>query len=534
MGLMKLATYHKNRGDNVELYKGIMDKATFLSRNFDRIYITSMFTFHYAITLKTIKSYERLAPTAEIFVGGIMATLLSERLRGDIEPSTKMLTGLLVDSEQIGFTDHINIDALPLDYSILDNIEFEYPAGDNYLAYISRGCTNKCKFCAVPILEPNFCMTNNIVEQISTIKKTFGEKQNLLLLDNNILSFEVEELKRIVTDIRSLGFDKTTRFYPPLPLDVYLKKLSTTPSNSPVHKKTLCELVGYLYQKKTLRKSQIYQEKYDEMMEELDQCEDKLAYVLEEYDIFSEILSHYHNSPGRRRSVDFNQGMDARQLTEEKMEVLSQLPIEPFRLAFDSVAYTDIYIKAIKTAAKYGVVNFSNYILYNFEDKPEDLWHRLQININLAKELGIKIFSFPMKYAPIDRTDRDYIGKHWNKHYLSNVYAILNVTKGIVADGESFFYKAFGQTPEELIEILSMPREFVLYRYHFEELGLTGKWKEKYDVLKRQSAQPSLLQVLSGHSSTDSSLINDILPYYEIKFGGITSGGEVRIQGTQT
>ena len=55
----------------------------------------------------------------------------------------------LTDSSILGLGDSVNIDILP---------------GDNYFAYISRGCTNKCSFCAVPILEPEFCMTNNIVQ----------------------------------------------------------------------------------------------------------------------------------------------------------------------------------------------------------------------------------------------------------------------------------------------------------------------------------------------------------------------------------
>ena len=59
------------------------------------------------------------------------------------------LQSLLTDSSILGLGDSVNIDILPLDYSILDDIVYKYPAGDNYFAYISRGCTNKCSFCAV-------------------------------------------------------------------------------------------------------------------------------------------------------------------------------------------------------------------------------------------------------------------------------------------------------------------------------------------------------------------------------------------------
>lgn len=128
--------------------------------------------------------------------------------------------------------------------------------------------------------------------------------------------------------------------------------------------------------------------------------------------------------------------MDARQLTDKKMKILSRIPIEPFRLAFDSIQYEDIYTKALKIAADYNVKSFSNYILYNCDDKPEELWERLKVNVDLAQKLDVKIFSFPMKYAPIDRTDRKYVGKFWKRQYLKNIYAILNVTKGIVVFAE--------------------------------------------------------------------------------------------------
>ena len=39
---------------------------------------------------------------------------------------------------------------LPLDYDILEETDYEYPAGDNYFAYTTRGCPNHCSFCAVP------------------------------------------------------------------------------------------------------------------------------------------------------------------------------------------------------------------------------------------------------------------------------------------------------------------------------------------------------------------------------------------------
>jgi radical SAM superfamily enzyme YgiQ (UPF0313 family) len=49
------------------------------------------------------------------------------------------------------------IDELPLDYSIIDEINYTYPANNAYFGYMTRGCIRKCPFCAVPKLEPKYC-----------------------------------------------------------------------------------------------------------------------------------------------------------------------------------------------------------------------------------------------------------------------------------------------------------------------------------------------------------------------------------------
>lgn len=97
------------------------------------------------------------------------------------------------------------------------------------------------------------------------------------------------------------------------------------------------------------------------------------------------------------------------------MEQLARLAIHPLRIAFDDIHLKDVYCKAVRTAHRHGIKEISNYILFNYKDKPEDLYGRLWVNIELNEELGIQIFSFPMKYSPISETDRTYIGANWCK-----------------------------------------------------------------------------------------------------------------------
>jgi len=47
-------------------------------------------------------------------------------------------------------------------------------------------------------------------------------------------------------------------------------------------------------------------------------------------------------------------------------------------------------------ARKYGIRHLSNYILFNYDDTPEDFYKRLQINIELNEELlaGLALFHY--------------------------------------------------------------------------------------------------------------------------------------------
>ena len=75
MGLMKISTYHKMLGDEVRFVKGVdpnVDAAVW-----DRIYITTLFTFDFSISAETILHYMRLVDdVSSLYVGGIMASLM--------------------------------------------------------------------------------------------------------------------------------------------------------------------------------------------------------------------------------------------------------------------------------------------------------------------------------------------------------------------------------------------------------------------------------------------------------------------------
>lgn len=211
-------------------------------------------------------------------------------------------------------------------------------------------------------------------------------------------------------------------------------------------------------------------------------------------------------------------------LDTDRMTQLARLAIKPLRIAFDDIKLKDTYCAAVRTAHRHGIKEISNYILFNYKDKPEDLYERLKINIELNRELGIQIFSFPMKYSPINRTDRSYIGVNWTKKSIRAISAILQVTKGVVAAGSDFFYKAFGNTLEEYFELLAMPRELIMFRHHFEENGTTATWKKLYQAMSDE--QKKELMEFTSHTVAElkqtpcPEQFREILPYYLIKYNG--------------
>ncbi len=231
----------------------------------------------------------------------------------------------------------------------------------------------------------------------------------------------------------------------------------------------------------------------------------------------------YASQKGRSRYVDFNQGVDARLFTDEIVSLLAQVPVRPLRIAFDDIKTESAYTKALKMSVAHGMKDFSNYLLYNFKEDPVDLYHRMRVNVDLCEELNVSIYSFPMKYHPIRAEhshDRDYIGEHWNRKYIRAVQAILNATKGKIGRGVSFFEKAFGRNEEEFMELLIMPETFLLFRFFFEHLGYTDKWRKEMAGLTDEERK-IIMPIIFKNKFTDienldvNDKIKHVLSYYK-------------------
>ncbi len=584
IGLMKLATYHRMLGDNVVFYKGDLNdfilnnlyselllKLTSIDKNiiwqkhknkiiqfiktaqkdlleeivslskydllitnwlvyykdyfkrkdyfknptWDRVCITTLFTFHWKVTIQTIEFAKKIVKDKnQIFIGGVLATVLADDL--EKETGIKAHKGLLNKKGDLD-KNNIIIDNLPLDYSILDEIEYKYPENNAYYGYTTRGCTRKCSFCAVWKIEPEFSEYISLKQKIKKIEKEYGDQRNLLLLDNNVLASK--KFPQIIKEIKESGFIKGVKFRNPNYLDIAVKNLKKG-KNDIAHINKSFEQLHYLLNR---LKSDNQQNLYN-LLDKYKLIHKNTATkknILQIYPEIKDLYEQNRNKAPKLRYVDFNQGLDARYITEEKMQLLSEIPIKPLRIAFDNMAFKDKYVKAVKLAAKYEIKHLSNYLLYNEKDKPEELYQRLRINIDLAEEYNLQIYSFPMKFHPIDGKkykNRSHLGRHWNRKFIRAIQTVLNATKGKIGKGETFFNKAFGNNLDEYFTILYMPETYILFRYFFEYSGRTKKWKNdfnKFEVSKKEELKRIIeTNEFINLKTTDKSIIDFINEYY--------------------
>ncbi|MFW9939413.1 MAG: Fe-S oxidoreductase [Candidatus Thorarchaeota archaeon] len=175
IGLLKLAAYHRKKGDAICIRKGEVANEDIRfeyhnGRNTkgnypDTIYVTSYFTYWAKYVKNTVMYYKELFPKARITVGGVYASLMPDHC--------KKYTGC--DEVFVGV--HPEAEKCKPAYRYLEK---HFGPVDFQIIHTTRGCIRKCDFCGIFKIEPKFTYKSSIKEEII--------KKKVIFYDNNLLA----------------------------------------------------------------------------------------------------------------------------------------------------------------------------------------------------------------------------------------------------------------------------------------------------------------------------------------------------------
>lgn len=405
LGLMKISYFHKHvLGDHVRFTKGRLP-AALAEAKWDRVYVTSLFTFEWAKTIEAIQYAKTLVDSIDkITVGGIAATMLPQQIYE--ETGIRPVCGLLNEPGKLGLPGDECIDQIVPDYAILDDIDYVYPFHDAYFLSATKGCGNKCGFCAVQTLEPQYIPYIDLKQRIAAIEEEFGSKRDLLLMDNNVL--RSPNFDQIIDDIIAAGFGKGATYLNP----------------------------------KTGKRVRRYVD--------FNQGLDALFFTEEKARRLGEIalrparvaFDHIEDLPTYERALRLCAKHGITELSNYVLYNSEAFGGKGHQYAADTPA--DLYNRMRLTL-----------------DIKDD------INRSLPEDRQVTAFSFPMRYIPLTAHERGYVGSQWNAKFLRAVQCMLIPTQGKGVGSRSFFEADFGKNAEEFVRFLCMPDKLIAARGEF-------------------------------------------------------------------
>lgn len=174
IGLLKIATYLRNKGNKVKLVRGLpknleefVDVQNF---NPDEIWMTSLFTYWAKYVKETVQGYKKIFPNTKVKVGGIYASLFSPDEVKRYTGCDEVHQGIIPEVEEY-------INEHPPAYDLIQDAN-PHPI-DYQIIHTTRGCPRRCPFCGTWKIEPKFTYKKSIKKEI-IFKK-------IVIYDNNFL-----------------------------------------------------------------------------------------------------------------------------------------------------------------------------------------------------------------------------------------------------------------------------------------------------------------------------------------------------------
>jgi len=156
------------------------------------------------------------------------------------------------------------------------------------------------------------------------------------------------------------------------------------------------------------------------------------------------------------KEVDFNQGLDARLYDERVAKELSKVRLSPIRFAFDHIGLEKQLMKAVRLARQVSHEEIRVYVLYNFNDTPEDLYQRLDL-LNSSR-----VLAFPMEYRKPTAARAKFPGPHWDAALLRafKLTLLFYYRRGMITESRSSFHSIYGRNAKQFVKKL-----YQIYEY---------------------------------------------------------------------
>ena len=178
LGLMKISSYLKSYNKDVSFSR------SFKNNNYDLICITTLFTYFSENVFDELQAIYKLSFSLfknnnfKVLIGGIFASLMKNSILKKY-PNIFLFPGYSK-----------KLDRCRPDYSIDYKVDKKWDSFS--YVFTSRGCPNKCAYCAVRIIEKESWINNKWKEAIDL------DKPNVIIYDNNLSSCKEDHVNNVI------------------------------------------------------------------------------------------------------------------------------------------------------------------------------------------------------------------------------------------------------------------------------------------------------------------------------------------------
>lgn len=186
LALARFSTFHKEKMDAT--YHIILDsKYTIPNVPPDKVYISIIFSWDLHHFVRFIRQLKKLYPSLSnenIIIGGVATYHIKDKI-----------------IEQTGIIPSVGC-SYDLDHVVPDP---EFYREDNTYIFTMRSCPNKCSWCTVNSIEPDYYVINNYKDQVNM------KAGNIVICDNNLLAAPLEHRKEVLTWLSQIAHKDGTR-----------------------------------------------------------------------------------------------------------------------------------------------------------------------------------------------------------------------------------------------------------------------------------------------------------------------------------